>query len=433
MMIKDNLNKLLLSSFIFCVGAIIYAGCEVTNPGPVQDQFLNEPGAFSAVAEGANFSVSEALGLVSFMGEESIKNITRSGRNYCCPKTPPTVGDFRREAGDISAVWNATQQARWVAEDGYRRFVNELGETEVKNLEEAAKITLYAGYANRILGENVCEAVIDGSDIMPYTEYFERAEDAFSTAIEIGNNVDRSDIVTAAYAGRASVRATGLNNWQGAMQDAGQVDQDFSWEAIYTSLESSQYNLVYELGSGDPWGDWTVFDSFFEVYYNETGDPRTSWEDTGSDETPLGLPLFQQQKYTSRSDNINLSSGREMVLLKAENALRNENLTDAMTYINQLRTSVASDNTGEALDERTADTIEDGWTALKEERKIELWLEGRYMWDLRRWVADNTPGEQVDMSERIRLCFPIPNSEADTNPNFGRDHQDPINPIYAGD
>ncbi len=433
MMIKDYLNKLIIGSIILCAGALFYAGCEVTNPGPVQDQFLNEPGAFGAVAEGANFSVSQALWQVSYMGEESIKNVTRAGRNFCCPKVPPRIGDFRREVGgDISTVWNTTQRARWVAEDGYRRFVNELGEAEAKNLEEAAKIKLSAGYANRILGENVCEAVIDGGEIMPYTEYFERAEGAFSTAIEIGNNVGRSDIVTAAYAGRASVRATGLNNWQDALQDADQVDEDFSWEAIYTSLESAQFNHMYELGSGNPWVDWTILDTFFENYYDDTGDPRASWEDTGREDTPLGLTLLQQQKYTSRSDNVNLSSGREMILLRAENALRNENLADAMTYINQLRTSVTSDATGEALEEKTADTIEEGWTALKEERRVELWLEGRYMWDLRRWIADNTPGEQEDMSERIRLCIPIPNSEADSNPNFGRDHQDPVNPTYTG-
>jgi hypothetical protein len=37
-----------------------------------------------------------------------------------------------------------------------------------------------------------------------------------------------------------------------------------------------------------------------------------------------------------------------------------------------------------------------------------------------------------DLSDRVRLCFPIALSERQTNANVGLDHEDPRNPLYTG-
>jgi hypothetical protein len=65
----------------------------------------------------------------------------------------------------------------------------------------------------------------------------------------------------------------------------------------------------------------------------------------------------------------------------------------------------------------TATNATEAWTALKRERGIELWLEGRRLGDFRRWAALNRPGDQENMTGR-NLCFPIPLSELETNPNL---------------
>ncbi|MGH7448043.1 MAG: hypothetical protein ACREK1_08060, partial [Longimicrobiales bacterium] len=69
------------------------------------------------------------------------------------------------------------------------------------------------------------------------------------------------------------------------------------------------------------------------------------------------------------------------------------------------------------------------WTALARERGIVLWLEGRRMNDRRRWAEADRPitfhplelpstdpavGSHLAQQD---LCFPIPPSEQDTNPN----------------
>ena len=74
---------------------------------------------------------------------------------------------------------------------------------------------------------------------------------------------------------------------------------------------------------------------------------------------------------------------------------------------------------------------------MKLERALELWLEARRLGDLRRWIANNTPGAYVDGTYRAShpgtlsptpietmtapvaraLCFPVGRNERETNPN----------------
>ena len=88
-------------------------------------------------------------------------------------------------------------------------------------------------------------------------------------------------------------------------------------------------------------------------------------------------------------------------------------LASAMPLINKHRVALG-------LQPWTATTIDDGWTALKRERGIELWLEARRMNDLRRWKAAGTPGalDSLEMPgtgpngepsylTQQDLCFPI--------------------------
>jgi hypothetical protein len=76
----------------------------------------------------------------------------------------------------------------------------------------------------------------------------------------------------------------------------------------------------------------------------------------------------------------------------------------------------------------TAAVLQEAWTRLKRERGIELWLEARRLGDLYRWDEADAPG-QLDAREVVSpashlkqqdLCFPIPDSEWETNPNLRR-------------
>lgn len=412
--------------------ALLAGSCDlsVSNPGPVQDEFLNDPGAHEALVAGVSLNLSEGLNMIGFFGSEAAKEYTQGGRIHPT-KLPVDPGQLTVD-GIPNNAWNTSQQARWVAEDGVRRLEEALGEA-FNSSPLGAKALLYAGYANRILGENMCEAVIDGGAPQPITTQLERADDFFTEALAVATAAGDAQVATAARAGRASVRLL-LHDDPGATEDAGQVVDDFVFQAEFSIGSEGQYNFIYWVNANEPYRAHSVWNTFYDDYYTTTGDPRVSW---GTDpEQPTAefawVPWHFQTKFAKRDAPINLSSGREMRLIEAEVLLRAGDWPRAMGIINDLRATVVSDIDGQPLAPWPATNLAEAWTALKRERGIELWLESRRLGDLRRWVAEDTPGEMEDVSDRIRLCFPIANSERQTNPNVGLDHADPVNPRYAG-
>ena len=122
------------------------------------------------------------------------------------------------------------------------------------------------------------------------------------------------------------------------------------------------------------------------------------------------VPWHFEMKFTKKESPINLSSGWEMRLIEAEARLVASDVPGALVLINKHRVALG-------LQPWTAATVDEAWTALKRERGIELWLEGRRLGDFRRWAAANRPGTSDSMVGRD-LCFATPLSEKQTNPNY---------------
>ena len=99
-----------------------------------------------------------------------------------------------------------------------------------------------------------------------------------------------------------------------------------------------------------------------------------------------------------------------MRLIEAEALLANNDIAGAMAKINVRRAALN-------VPLATATNATDAWVALKRERGIELWLEGRRLGDLRRWDLLKRPGAQEDMTGRA-LCWPITRGELETNKNL---------------
>jgi hypothetical protein len=251
-----------------------------------------------------------------------------------------------------------------------------------------------------------------------------RGEAWFTTALEIGQNLNKQDIIHAAHAGRASVRLA-LGDWAGAATDAASVPTTFAFNMDYFDLDTDQTNRIFWAGAGTPYKAHTVWRTVYQQYYTETRDPRVAWTDTGTDGDAavmdLGrVPFYRQEKHFRRTSPIRLSSGREMRLIEAEVLLNNSDWAGALTIINDLREAIG-------VVPVTASNLEEGWARLKRERGIELWLEGRRMHDLRRWQIGNAPGaldplelpgDASRLSSTQTLCYAIPKSERETNKNI---------------
>jgi starch-binding outer membrane protein, SusD/RagB family len=404
---------------------------DVVNPGPVQDDFLNDPDAHEPMVAGASRLLMQGLNFNAYTGAAVTRELFPAGSTSAHGITLLQQRGLL-EWDDEHVTWTNHQRARAVAEEGLERFEGIDG-IDFMNYGPAARMALVAGYAGRVLGENYCQAVINGGGEEPREVFLERGEGFFDLAIQIGQNTGQTDVVTAAYAGRAQTRAN-LGNWAGALSDADQVPSDFVFQAEHNTISDAQYNRIYWASANQPYRAHSVWNTVAEEYYAETGDPRTPW---GMDENiPFGdaavdrvgqVPWYFQLKYPSRDANRNLASGREMDLIRAEAALVDGNWQTAMDYINGLREGLVSDHDGEPIPLWEANSLEEAWTHLKRERYIELWLEGRRLNDLRRWQEDNRPGELSPLEvpgdasyldQNQSLCYPIPEQERETNPNI---------------
>jgi hypothetical protein len=425
-------RKRLTRALLLTIGILI-VGCnfDVQQPGRAQDDTLNDPAAAAPLVAGMSEALSHALWQIAFITAETSREYVEGGRIFTTKLTSIHGALTRDDGGTVG--WSTAQQARWVAEDGIRRFHEQLADYDRSPL--VAQALVHAGFANRLLGETTCESVINGGPAGSNRVYFERALANFNEAITVATAANRPDLAAAALAGRASVKV-GLDDWTGAAADAAQVPDSLKYQAKFTNSSLDQYNTLYWANANSPFRTFSVVGTFYESYYTATGDPRVAW---GTDSKVPNAEITTVKwlfplKYRAVTDPINLVTGREARLIEAEAALRAGRSAEALQRINNLRTTLTSTNTNAPLAAWPATSdVTEIWRDLKLERGIELYLEGRRIWDLRRWSEDQSPAKDVvDVHDRVRLCEPLPTGELNTNPNLSADHKDPVNPLYTG-
>lgn len=385
----------------------LVAGCgdvftlEAESPGRVADDDLNNRDAFNGLVVGMSFNLSDAVDL-------TLQDVTMAGGNlwhggsYDFGSLPRGI---LNEAEDWDAEFNDMQQARWVAESGLRRMAGTLAAAEYNRSRLVARAYLLAGFANRLLGEYQCTSTIDGGPEVSNTVHFERADSLFARAAEIGAAAGRSDLVAAAHGGRASVLAW-LGQWSAAVQQAQQVPPDFEYVAIFDQALNN--DLVFETTSRR---EFTVFSTEWEEV---TDDPRVPWRVTEERGQDGSTPFYQQLKYTDLQADVPLTKGTEMLVLRAEAELRDGDFEGMTALLNQAREQFGMEPLA------APDNSADAWATLRFERNATLWLEGRRIWDLRRWKAQG--GDAVDPFSLTppdrELCFPIGDEERRSNPNL---------------
>lgn len=427
-MIKRNDHRGRLAGALGgAIALLVVAGCDlsVENPGPVADPILDGAAAHQAVVNGVARTVSRTLNTVALQTGAVTREIMASGNT--------TIG-IEAGQGNITTqfnagLWDAVQNARWIGDDGVRRLTAAKATNELQ-----AQVNLWAAFANR-WGDILCEAVTDGGPKQPNTIMLDKAVAQFTAAINLTANAATKQ---AALAGRATVYAD-LNKWAEAAADAKQIPDAFVFQAKYSAEENDQRNEIYFYSANAPYRVHSVWDTPYEQYYLDTADPRTPWIKVpafpyGEIQRPLGgvstsVPWYPQQKFKTYNDPMNLVSGREMRLLEAEGLLLNNDVAGAMALINKVRTTTrAGGPTVATVRAYAASNSNDAWTALRQERGIELWLEGRRMADLRRWKAANRPGRLQPLEDPSNpktyivapqsLCVPVSQNEVDANPNF---------------
>ena len=157
---------------VLLLGAVVACNTDVSNPGPVQDDFLaddNIYGAANALVSGAGRGVASGINWVAYTGAAVTREIHPAGSTGSYGITNRwQSGELNADDTDLNDHWEQTNRGRWLAEEAVRRLV-EAGPPEpgraltVNQYNGILQLAhVYAGYANRVLGENMCESVFDG-------------------------------------------------------------------------------------------------------------------------------------------------------------------------------------------------------------------------------------------------------------------------------
>lgn len=410
------------------------SGCgdvfDVKNPGAILDEDLNSARGVDALVVGMSSDFSEGYDGQSFLNARGGPEMTGGGSYYL-------TGEVRRGliiSEDVDGFWNDAQRARWVAEGGLERM-KKIPDYDFDNNPLTARAYLFAGLANRWLGENFCYVVYsapyegDTGEALPKSAAFNRAIGHYEAAIQHGTG----DIETAAHGGLAQAYAN-LGNWSEVAAHAAMVPTDFVYNASYSLNSGREENeMVIETHQR---AEMSVFGTFI-AELGPDGDPRAPWKDCSTPGTcasghqgagDANNPNYQQMKYPDYGADIPLVKGTEMRLLEAEVALRNNDLSGAMAKINEVRAFWG-------LDPLTATEIGNGftfdwdsmtgWDILDREYMLTTWLEGRHLgrhhrWkELDGWTHPYLTGThhmyELVVPERY-TCYPIADSECQVNP-----------------
>ncbi|MGH7695064.1 MAG: RagB/SusD family nutrient uptake outer membrane protein, partial [Gemmatimonadaceae bacterium] len=226
----------------------------------------------------------------------------------------------------------------------------------------------------------------------------------------------RDSLSRVAYGGRAAVRAW-QGKWAEAVTDAQNVPTNYVFSAFFSTNTAAENNdLVFETNNRL---EYTVFSTQWATVFK---DPRVPWDTvkTSGGAVQNGqngrTPFFRQRKHNGLGADIALVKGTEMLMLRAEAALRANDVAGAMTLINQQRAFFST--TANPLPAITGiTTAAEAWPILQKERGAVMWLENRRFWDLRRWNAEAAPIKNTFLDSRDK-CIPISENEINSNPNL---------------
>jgi hypothetical protein len=422
-----NLARIMSLGLLVGVGS---CNTDVVNPGPIDASFLNDSDSQAAITNGAGRALADFQNWIGYTSAAIAREVHPSGSTGSFGITPEQQ---RGELNDdeVNTQWSNGHRARFLAADGIERILGlDAADRDGANL---AKLYLYAGYTSRLLGDMMCESIIDGGNPASSDVHLNAAIGYFDLAASTGSG----DLAIAAVAGRASVHVS-LRNWGAAVADAATIPAGFSWELPFFDIgDDTQSNRIFVAGKATPYKAHTTLFTWVETYGLEAttmpaGDPRMPWTISGENGDAstacCGVIAFNPQtKFDADDSGIEMSSWEEMQLIMAESEIMTggaAGLVSGMAKINALR--AAAGMAAEVAADQAA-----AMTWLKREHAIEQWLEGRRLPAMRRWDADGTPGalqplEEVGDGDTMTgshlltrdFCFPVSESEQQTNPFY---------------
>jgi hypothetical protein len=279
-----------------------------------------------------------------------------------------------------------------------------------------AQANLYAGFSYAALGQSMCQAAFDMGPLVDQKGMFTLAEARFTAAIAAAQAAGLTNVLNAAYVGRARARLF-LHNAAGAIADAQLVPSGFVFNAAMDATNARRFNHVFQAVSTS--GNATV-EVTARALTTENGqaDPRSAMVLLKTAPADGIASIYIPAKYNAASltagEAIPMPIARyaeaQLILAEAEGG------ANAVTIINAMRAAVN-------LDPYTGPTDAASMTSLiAGERQRVLFLEGFRAFDIERLALPLVPAAgSAYLQGGVyggTVCLPVPDIERDNNPNI---------------
>jgi hypothetical protein len=309
-------------------------------------------------------------------------------------------------------IYNPLATARWDADHALKNL-NTWTDAQVPDRQALiARAALYAGFGYALIGMSMCSAAFDLGPEVAQPGIFALAEQRFTTAITAAQGAGKTDILNAAYVGRARVRLF-QGNKQGAATDAALVPKGFVFNASNDATDNRLYNRLFAITQ--QFGFYTVDQQSRNLTTeNNEPDPRAASKQVTTRPADNRSAIWVPTKYAGGDATpTRVASYEEAQLIIAEA----QGGQSAVSAINALRDAVG-------LQPYTGPT--DAASILNlviDERRRVLFLEGFRNYDQQRFNIPFNPaaGSAYPLKGGFygnTRCLPLPDIERFNNPNI---------------
>lgn len=387
-------------STIVAIALLAVGGCsfDAVNPGAIEERALGTEPALIGLVNGAIGDYDSAFGMKVLFGALLSDEVRASG-SWSWWHDADKLGFIDAEAptGDWFNIphylWRPEQRARFLAEETYDRIQEHAESPQSSPL--AAMARLYSGMARLDIAQLFCYSTIDAGPRIDQPEALVLAGTHLTESITIATAAGVDSIAQMAHLVRARVRLLQAD-YDGAATDASAVKAGFLWIAHYRNAPGESSPMWSSLNRR--------VEATIQEPFQNTGDPRVPVVNTGKKGADNVTPRFDQMKYPDQFTPISMGTWQEARLIQAEAAIRANQTAVGVGFLNQVRAAVELP----ALDVSMSNA--DAMTAMRTERKLQLFLEGHRYADMQRFKEFPSNWQMT--------CVPLPFAETQNNPNL---------------
>ncbi|MGI8498465.1 MAG: RagB/SusD family nutrient uptake outer membrane protein [Gemmatimonadaceae bacterium] len=308
-------------------------------------------------------------------------------------------------------IYTPLSTARFDADNALTKL-EKWTDAQVPNRQKlVAQAALYAGFSYAMIGVSFCEAAFDLGPQQKQPAIFALAEQRFTTAITAAQGAGLTDVLSAAYVGRARVRLF-QGNTAGAATDAALVPAGFVFNATMGANDNRRYNRIF--AAVQQFGFYTVAAESRGLKTEGVEDPRSKVVAIpGTRPADAKSAIFASVKYPAYASPIAMAKYEEAQLILAE--VRGG--AQAVSIINSLRAAAGVPSYTGPTDAASIKSL------IIEERRRALFLEGLRNYDIQRFSlpqvpAPGTPFPLKGGNYGNTTCLPLPDVERFNNPNI---------------